>query len=397
MLLRRRLAGFHNFLIKCGFNPFHAGELQRRRKMASLELKLCENVDEEQICVNETMLFKFSPREIKSNRAIIFFHGGGFVIGNVPYYRHFLSQIASNQNCLVFSPNYLKAPEHPYPQSQTSALECVEFVFENSSKFSIDPEKIVFCGDSAGGFLAVNIWYRLVQKESKFMPCALSLLYPCLGYRPDTPSCNRNANRPPLTKEVISFFYLCHVGESHEKYKYQMLRENSHLDFTKIPQKLKDRADPKKWLSDSELKDWSGETAEVRRNFSEEEKAFRNRLTNLVQSPLFCPLFIDDETLKKMPHIDIFVCENDILKNDGQMLHARLKALGKSSRLEVFGGAFHANLVLSRFFGLVPKRLFPRTNLFAENFLNSLSKLGVRMKILNTSIIFNNLIIQNFL
>lgn len=99
------------------------------------------------------------------------------------------------------------------------------------------------------------------------------------------------------------------MGESHEKYKYQMLRENSHLDFTKIPQKLKDRADPKKWLSDSELKDWSGETAEVRRNFSEEEKAFRDRLTNLVQSPLFCPLFIDDETLKKIPHVDIFVCE----------------------------------------------------------------------------------------
>ena len=70
--------------------------------MASLELKLCENVDEEQICVNETMLFKFSPREIKSNRAIIFFHGGGFVIGNVPYYRHFLSQIGRAENVNEF-------------------------------------------------------------------------------------------------------------------------------------------------------------------------------------------------------------------------------------------------------------------------------------------------------
>ena len=70
--------------------------------MASLELKLCENVEEEQICVNETILFKFSPREIKSNRAIIFFHGGGFVIGNVPYYRHFLSQIGTAANIIDF-------------------------------------------------------------------------------------------------------------------------------------------------------------------------------------------------------------------------------------------------------------------------------------------------------
>ena len=60
------------------------------------------------------------------------------------------------------------------------------------------------------------------------------------------------------------------------------------------------------------------------------------------------------------------------------MLHARLGALGKSSRLEVFRGAFHANLILSRFFGLVPKTLFPRTNLFAEKFLDSLSTLGMR-------------------
>ena len=76
--------------------------VKRRRKMASLELKLCENVEEEQISVNETMLFKFAPSEIKSNRAIIFFHGGGFVIGNVPYYRHFLSQIGKAANISDF-------------------------------------------------------------------------------------------------------------------------------------------------------------------------------------------------------------------------------------------------------------------------------------------------------
>ena len=61
--------------------------------MASVELKLSKDVEEEQIPVNETILYKFTPREIKSKRAIIYFHGGGFVIGNVPYYRHFLSQI----------------------------------------------------------------------------------------------------------------------------------------------------------------------------------------------------------------------------------------------------------------------------------------------------------------
>ena len=88
-----------------------------------------------------------------------------------------------------------------------------------------------------------------------------------------------------------------------------MLRENAHLDFAKIPPELKSRADPRKWLPELELSDWTGETPQIEREFSEEENNFRDRLTELVQSPHFCPLFIDDATLAKMPHVDIFVCE----------------------------------------------------------------------------------------
>ena len=87
----------------------------------------------------------------------------------------------------MFAPDYRLAPEHAFPGSQLDCFEAVKYIFENSKSLNINPEKVIFTGDSAGGMLAVNMWYRLYLSELNYSPCLLSLLYPCLGYRSDGP------------------------------------------------------------------------------------------------------------------------------------------------------------------------------------------------------------------
>ena len=96
-------------------------------------------------------------------------------------------QKAVKQQCIVFAPNYRKSPEFPFPCSQLDALDTALYVFENCENYNIDSQKIILAGDSAGGMLAVNCWYRLHRGSTDFSPLAISLLNPCLGYRGDSP------------------------------------------------------------------------------------------------------------------------------------------------------------------------------------------------------------------
>ena len=185
MLLRRRKSTIDKCLISLGIR--YKDELDRRRKLSSIKTKLCPNCSEESIRIVNFNLYKFTPNSVKSNKAIIYFHGGGFVISDIPFYRRFVSNLAVNQNCLVFAPDYRKAPENPFPASELDCLDAVQYIFENAKLFGIDPQKIIFTGDSAGGMLAVNMWYRLHLGSTLYSPCAISLLYPCLGYRSDGP------------------------------------------------------------------------------------------------------------------------------------------------------------------------------------------------------------------
>jgi len=373
MLLRRRIASLDKIFHVLGFNPFYSDELQRRRKMCSMEMKLCKECTEEVIPFETFSLFKFTPNDVAGDRAIVYFHGGGFVLGSVPYYRRFLSNMAVNQKCIVFSPDYPKAPENPYPASQLGCLEAVKFIFNNAGEQNIDPKKIIFTGDSAGGMLAVNMWHRLLKSGFEHIPCALSLVYPCLGYSSNVPSCSRNSNRPPLTKEVLAFFYLCHINESRDAFKYDLIRRNVHLDHKNIPESQRNLADPRKWLPENEFNDWCfDEVDDTHINFTPQETQFRQRLLELVKSPNFCILFIPDEDLKHIPQTDIFISEHDILKNDGQIFNARINALGKKSNLTIMNGAFHACFVMSGQFGLFPANWFKKTSKYCDDYFNSL-------------------------
>ena len=85
---------------------------------------------------------------------LIYFHGGGFVVGTVDEFDSFCSYISSGADCVVVSVDYRLAPENKYPAQVNDARTALNWIGKNVHKINVDPDRIAVAGDSAGGNLA---------------------------------------------------------------------------------------------------------------------------------------------------------------------------------------------------------------------------------------------------
>ena len=140
--------------------------------------------------------------------ALVYFHGGGWTIGDLDTHDVLCRQLANGARCAVFSVDYRLAPEAPFPAAVEDCLAATRFVFEKSGSLKIDVSRIAVGGDSAGGNLAA------VVALHRQRPLAFQLLiYPATDQRCDTESHRRNAAGYLLTREGIEFFRRCYLPE----------------------------------------------------------------------------------------------------------------------------------------------------------------------------------------
>jgi monoterpene epsilon-lactone hydrolase len=98
------------------------------------------------------------PAEALEGAAILYFHGGGYVVGTSQAYRHFAGQVAAHANAATFVPDYRLAPEHPFPAAVEDAQAIYDgLVAEGSTN-------IALAGDSAGGGLALVLLSSAVAR-----------------------------------------------------------------------------------------------------------------------------------------------------------------------------------------------------------------------------------------
>ena len=146
--------------------------------------------------------------------ALIYYHGGGWTIGDLDTHDVLCREIANAAGCTVFSVDYRMGPEHKFPAAVDDAFAALKWVAAQAGPLAIDAQRLAVGGDSAGGNLAAVV--SLLARDGGGPALRLQLLiYPATDLRGKTPSYTRNGAGYLLTSEVMAYFNRCYLtGEA---------------------------------------------------------------------------------------------------------------------------------------------------------------------------------------
>lgn len=143
---------------------------------------------------------------------LLYFHGGGFVVGSVRTHAALCRHLAHLAGCAVLSLDYRLAPEHRFPTAVHDAFDALAWLRGAAAGLGLDPARIAVGGDSAGGTLAV---VTALQARDAGWPLALQLLfYPGCSAWQDTPSHRRFGHGFLLEAETIQWFFRHYLDDS---------------------------------------------------------------------------------------------------------------------------------------------------------------------------------------
>jgi len=136
---------------------------------------------------------------------LVYFHGGGFVIGDLDSHDSFLRRLAAASGVRVLSVDYRLAPEHPFPAAHDDALASLRWAFDHAAEIGFDPARIAVGGCSAGGNLSASVALDMRADPERKLAFQL-LLYPATAMIQDTASRRDLATGHLLTAEVMDWF-----------------------------------------------------------------------------------------------------------------------------------------------------------------------------------------------
>ncbi|MCR9140997.1 MAG: alpha/beta hydrolase [bacterium] len=146
--------------------------------------------------------------QAKELPALVYYHGGGFVIGDTAGYDATMRYLSKKSGCIVISVDYRLAPDHPYPAAVDDALATYAWILKNGPLFGVDPKRVGVGGDSAGGNLALNICLQAASQRLK-SPAFLAMIYPWVDVSDsahEDESYRELGGEYALTLELLEYF-----------------------------------------------------------------------------------------------------------------------------------------------------------------------------------------------
>jgi acetyl esterase/lipase len=148
----------------------------------------------------------------KGPPVVLFFHGGGFVVGDLDTHDGTCRQHAVGASAVVVSVDYRLAPEHPYPAAIEDAWAATQWVAAHGDEIGADATWLAVAGDSAGGTISAVIAQR--ARENGSPPIVFQLLwYPSTLWDASLPSFSENASAPVLDRAAVAAFSRWYAGD----------------------------------------------------------------------------------------------------------------------------------------------------------------------------------------
>ncbi len=143
---------------------------------------------------------------------LVFFHGGGWVIGNIDSHDVVCRTLADKGQLIVISVDYRLAPEHKFPAAVDDAIAATEWISKNAQQLGIDASRLMVGGDSAGGNLAAVVAIHAREAGPKL--AGQVLIYPATDFAMTHPSHREPETDALLTHTVIRWFRDHYLGVS---------------------------------------------------------------------------------------------------------------------------------------------------------------------------------------
>ena len=148
----------------------------------------------------------YTPVLDKTLPALVYFHGGGFVVCGLDSHDRECRTLANQSGCVVIAVDYRLAPEHKFPAAHDDAWAATKYVAEHAAEFGADASRIAVGGDSAGGNLATAV--SMMARDQNGPRIAFQLLvYPCTEANATEGSMKEYGEGHFLSAAAMDWFY----------------------------------------------------------------------------------------------------------------------------------------------------------------------------------------------
>jgi acetyl esterase len=152
----------------------------------------------------------YRPAVAGSVPTVVFFHGGGWVIGDLDTHEGACRLLCNDVGAVVVSVDYRRAPEHRFPAALEDSYAALSWVAEHIADFGADATRLAVAGDSAGGNLAAAC--ALQARDAGLPLAAQALAYPAVDLLGDYPSRTENADGYFVSLDDLRWFAEQYLG-----------------------------------------------------------------------------------------------------------------------------------------------------------------------------------------